>query len=130
MIPDRVVDSNDIKVFNINAEVYYLDDQEGANFEGCEVEIDGPVPVYGDTGKLVGNAVLSVSGRVLNADIYLDYYTPERLNIETNSIPLYPHLDCSLLVESDKTRTKVLKMTVNDIRLEMFPVEDERVSSL
>lgn len=44
--------------------------------------VENPVPVYSGQ-DIVGHANLSVAGTAVKADIFVDYNTPERLDVET-----------------------------------------------
>lgn len=131
LLPDKVYNSDEIKIFNVKADIMYCDDWSGReeDYTDCNVIFNNPVPILNDNYKVIGSAVLDFNGHILSADIFLDYATPERLNIETKSVPLFPHIDYLANIEvSDKP--KVTDYEVTSIMLSMYPPEDTRIFSL
>lgn len=83
---DRVIDEENTKTFRCRGVVIdfppYIDPE-------CVVLPESPALVRNSEGAVIGVANLAVAGRVLEAELYLDYHTPERLLIETKSGKLY-----------------------------------------
>jgi hypothetical protein len=131
---ERVIDQDSAKVFQVKSDVFFLDDAQhvtrGYFFTNCETVFKNPVPVKNDSSTLIGFASLSILNNIVSADICLDYSTPERLNIQVGSIPLFPHLIAA--VESvDEVHTKrAKKITIEGILLKTIRTQDSRVLPL
>lgn len=96
---ERVISQQDVRLYR--AQVYLLGSTSEMSFAGARIEYLNPLPVYDDTGKLIGGANVSCepSGGKLRADLVFDYAIPERLDIETDQ-PVYAHPRGWLLLNS------------------------------
>lgn len=136
-VVEKVVTEETGKTFDFKADVFYFDDinlkTRKVNYSNCEVIFKNPLPVYsGD--KVIGSATVelasSLDGKVLEAEFFLDNATPERLDIETKSIPLYPHLDCYCEVIASKGVNIANKMFIKGIMLTLHRTLDDRIKQL
>lgn len=124
---DRIFTDEDAKTFTKNVEVFIFDTHNVVDYTGCLVTYDSTVPLKNDDGKIIGSAVLSMDHNILVADMFIDYSTPERLNIETGSIPVYPHLEFEPELEVERGSHKATKVHVVGISLSMFQPQDNRI---
>lgn len=127
---DKVYTEQDTKTYNVVADVFYLDKKKNKNFKECSVLVENPVHVRNDENQIIGSAVIYVENHVVIADITLDYSTPERLNIETKSMPVYPKMAYEAEGVAFKDEILFTKLIVKGIRLELTPNEDIQVSAL
>lgn len=121
-------------VYTCNGTVLYLDDENQSNgdlYAGAEVAFENPVPVKDDAGKLIGFADLSVVGKAVEAQCFLDYHTPERLSIETSSEKLYPSLVAQeTLIKMDDDNWHIMYILIKGITLTRNPQPDSRITHL
>jgi hypothetical protein len=92
----RVINGNDVKTYTIKTEVFIFDNEHQlerrANFEHCKIVCEPVVSVIGDAGNIIGCATLHKEGKSIYAELFIDYETPERLDLEIEGKRLYPHL--------------------------------------
>lgn len=122
--PVKIIDQESAKIFNVKADVFYLDKL----FEDCLVILENPVPVNNDEGKVIGSAALDVVNKTIIADIFLDYSTPERFDIETGAVKWYP--DLGGYVTGDPKLKKPIQFYIKNIMLSKTHVKDDRIKSL
>ena len=67
----------DIKIFRFNKDLVVQ--------KGLEGRASGPVPIFDDTGKIIGFATITNEAGVVVANCAIDPGTPERLDLETGS---------------------------------------------
>lgn len=129
---DRVINDSVGKTYAFKADIFILDNKSDnkVNYDNCSVEFTNPVMVLNDGGKTIGSAVLEVSGHVVTADFFIDYSTPERLNIETKSIPIYPTLDSYTHIIVEDKVSKATTLMISSITIGYFPPMDGRIGSI
>jgi hypothetical protein len=81
---ERVIDAS-------NAKTFALEDQLVASFDvpGWAFQELAAIPVYNSANKQIGAATTYLVGTRVVADIFIDYNTPERLDIEARNRPMY-----------------------------------------
>lgn len=128
LILEKVIDESSAKIFNIKLDVFYLDNENMLSrkhkYSKCQVVVNNPVPVKNDCGWIIGSSVVEVEGKIVTADIFIDYSTPERLDMETKNGNIYPHLDG---FATDLTDDGWCKFVVSGIILGKHPNVDSRV---
>ncbi len=93
---EKVLDLDSAHTFNITADVLhrtsdlFLDDN-------TQIIVSRQVSIWNDDNDLIGSAHLTIEGEAVVADIFLDPATPERFNIETKSVEIYPHVVASTI---------------------------------
>ncbi len=131
---EKVIDSNSTKTFNVKSDLFYLDDDRGytrvVSFKGTKLKIPNPLPVRNNSQEVIGAGALEVQNNVVVADIFLDYFTPERLTLETDSQKLWPHLVGYYTVIAHENRTIAVLFYVQAIDLMPHPTNDDRVLCL
>lgn len=128
---ERVIDEESTKTFRCEAVVLYLDDEDGKYlYEGAEAHFENPVPVFNSEHKRIGAAALSVEGKVVKAEIFLDYHTPERLNIETKSVPVYAHINAYEAMDNSTGRWRCTDTNIVAIDLDSTPTPDKRIDPI
>ncbi len=127
---ERVITEDSAKTFNITGDLFILDSLGGIDYTKSKVIINNPVPVFNDEKKLIGSAVVNVEGHVISSELFLDYSTPERLNIETKSTPMYPHMDCSSSGIYVGSVAVCEELKVESVTLLLSPTEDDRILPL
>lgn len=86
----KVIDEENTKTFKFSGVVLYLDDRSPCeSYEGCVVEFENPVEVTNSSGETIGCVTLNIEGKAVMGEFFLDYHCPERLNLETKSVPMY-----------------------------------------
>jgi hypothetical protein len=130
----KVISMNDIRTFNKSADVFIFDDEHQnvrrCNFEVCKLHCEPVVPVYGESG-LIGCATLKVEGKVVVAEFFIDYETPERLDLENGSPGLYPHLQGHYTVKSVSGKADVAqKFMVSSVILNKNRDIDPRIGTI
>lgn len=129
-----IVEDKDFKVFEFESNVFHLDDEEylrlKAGFSGCKVTTNNPRPVLNDSGKVIGTVNLDIQGSTLVGHFFLDYSTPERLNIEANEVPLYPHLSFRGIFVRAPEMDRCEAMEIDSVTLSINPTKDYRISSV
>jgi hypothetical protein len=85
---ERVITQDDARLFR--AKVYLLESDPVVTFREARIEHVNPLPVYDDTGRLIGGASVVVEDGRVRADLVFDYASPERLDIETEQ-RVYAH---------------------------------------
>lgn len=85
---DRVFTDSDARLLRVKADLVSLSPTwyDPAN---TRIQVESPLPVRSEDGRLLGYASATVEGHRLVADIAIDYATPERLTIQNGSPPLY-----------------------------------------
>lgn len=130
-IVGKVFTEENAKTYTFKADVFRLDDENQLarrhDYTDCKLQYSSPTRVFNDNGKLIGSVLLEVQGNALVGEFFLDYATPERLNIETRSMPLYPHLDSYCEVAQVGHLTKATLMTISGVILGMSPTLDQRI---
>jgi hypothetical protein len=84
---DRVFTDSETRLLRVRATL--LDVSAWYDAQNTRVQISNPVPVRSEDGRLLGYASVYMEGSRLRADLALDYASPERLNVQTGSSPLY-----------------------------------------
>ena len=117
---DRVLDESSAKSFVFNADVFRFNDEK---YFGVNLVYENPLPVCNDSGVKIGGVVLGLLNDVLVGKFYIDYSTPERFNIETKTVPMYPALDfyCDKIIENHETRMS--SMYISGVILGIMPPE-------
>lgn len=84
IIPDKVVEQENIKIFRIMGTVYNLDalGSPGTDLTNATLDQNISVPIKDDGDKILGSASFTVGKTEITADAFIDYATPERLSIE------------------------------------------------
>lgn len=127
---DRIIDGDEVKTFHRKATMMVLDDKvSGDRFEGCEIEVENPVPVKVDD-KVIGYATIYVEGKDLVADFFLDYHTPERLSIETKSEALYPYPTMLTAMDNSEGVWRTCAATIVEVLLIPRKPYDTRIEAL
>src|SRR5690349_13667928 len=87
---DRVIDGDTTRLVKKEVQLLHLDAKAGFDFTFAELpnEFVNPVPLYGETGQLIGSASIYFDD-ILFADLFFDYSSPDRLTLETKAYPLY-----------------------------------------
>jgi hypothetical protein len=124
-------------VIKLYGEVLLLDNNNplaNGHREKSKVIVDSPVPVYSDDNRLIGAASVERGGQSLprvDAVIFLDYSTPERLDIE-NGVAFYIHPLMDDFVIDDITKTiKIIKTTkIKALFLKREQPNDKRISAV
>ncbi len=131
---DRVIDDESGKTYKFKTDVFILDDAQQLirkiKFAKCKVIYTNPVKVFNDSNTLIGSAVLDIEDNVVTAEVFLDYSTPERLNIETRSIPLYPHLESYADTFPEAQGNRATRLIVSSIILGTSPTPDTRIGPI
>lgn len=85
---DRVFTDSDARLLRVKT---VLVDLSPAWYDpvNTRLQLESPIPVRSEDGRLLGYASAVVEGHRLVADIAIDYATPERLTIQNGSPPLY-----------------------------------------
>lgn len=85
---DRVFTDSDARLLRVKA---HLVDLYSTWYvpNNTRLQVENPLPVRSEDGRLLGYASAVVEGHRLVADIAIDYATPERLTIQNGSPPLY-----------------------------------------
>ncbi len=129
---DRILEES--PVFTCSGTVLYLDDENRSNgdlYAGAEVAFENPVPVKDDSGKLIGFADLTVVGKVVEAQCFLDYHTPERLSIETSSEKLYPSLVAQeTLIQMDDGQWHIIYVLIKGLSITREQHPNNRITHL
>ena len=121
----RVADESETKTFRCTGTVLVRQDGEWFTWTN-------PVRVTDSCDRVIGCVVLEDDARgVIDGEFFLDYYTPERLNLETGAHKLHPRVYTKLIdtileskvpvsevLESEKlfeiTRLSLIEMSVGD----------------
>ncbi len=127
---ERVITEENAKTFQVSTELFILDKIGDYDFTNCKVEFSNPVPVKNSSGTVIGSAVVSVEHSFVHAEVFLDYSTPERLDIQTKATPVYPHLDYNLDGVFKENTVVYEKMYVKAIELRLEPSNDPRIPAL
>jgi hypothetical protein len=129
---DRVLDLDDAKTYRVETTVLILDDYVPSyGYAGAAVLFKNPVPVYSDEGRGIGFAALSVTGRAVEAEIFLRYDTNERFLLETKSQPLY--INVPQMVSGSNTDTGIIKVeavVISRLYITTDPNVDDRLGPL
>lgn len=135
-MPDRVIDETNAKTKILGpVTVLYLDDKVvGQLYADATVGWENPVPVWRFNGSpdkpdTIGTAVLARDGNKITAQIFLDYNTPERFDIEAGT-PLWPHIASANAMDTSQKEWRVAHCQILAISLESFEGPDDRVVSL
>jgi hypothetical protein len=130
---DKIFDDS-VKTFEIpNAELFILDaeSQDGYDFSNCVPDFSkNPVNVLNESGDVIGACDLALYGGSICGRIFLDYSCPERLDIETKAVPMYPKLDMDMEVVKEQGIRHVILVRVNQVTLTIIPLNDFRINSL
>lgn len=88
---ERVVDGDETKTFRVKTTIFRLDRGVFSTIRPTiSTDYGDPVPVYSPESKhVIGYADIFCEGNEACAELFLDYHSPERLTIETQSRPLY-----------------------------------------
>ncbi|SRR5216683_1185390 len=128
MVPsavDRVIDESDGKTYHIMTDVYFFDNLD---YPKVLLNYENPIKVFSE-GKLIGWANVNLGHDRLVADIFIDYATPERLDLENHSFALYPHL-MYVFHDTVVEDGSIWKMNIYNIILSLHPTEDKRIIPL
>jgi len=117
-IGDRVIDGDEVKTFQRKAIVLYLDTVFGDRYQEADIYFENPVPVRDHENNIVGWATLHREGKVLEAEFFLDYHNPIRLDIEAGN-KWYPTLDGIFFTST--TKLHVMYGGINQIVLKRGP---------
>lgn len=79
-------EGKEIRIYRVVAILQLMDD------DYPYTEYSTILPLTNDSGKIIGSATLCIDGHVLYGTLLFDYATPERLSVETQEIPIYPHV--------------------------------------
>lgn len=108
---DKVFTDDDGKVMILETDVCYLTEEQVKTLS----LMYNPVPVFNDGDEELGAAFLIADGNAVRARIFLDYYTPERLNLQNGDIKLYPNLTLGEVTYNDVDTGEVLRrVTIPD----------------
>ncbi len=147
---EKVIDGNSTKILNLKADIFYLDDERGLqrviSFRNTAIKLwrsatvpvtslkigrSETIPVKNDSGKVIGAASIEIQDKiVVRADIFLDYFTPERLTIETEGQKLWPHLVGWYTTVPFESREVAVAFHVSSIDLLPHPTNDDRIPCL
>lgn len=131
---ERVIDGNVVKTFQCAGTVLVLDKTiPTENREGMVVNFTNPVPVKDDAGILIGFATLRLEGKRVEADFFLDYHTPTRLEIETKAKKLYPYalgVEAIALDVDENGSEKIESIEIDSIGLSGEEPLDPRIEPL
>lgn len=132
--PVKVIDQDSAKLFNIKSDVFYLDDENvlagKIRFDGCEIVVKNPVFIINDEDQVIGSATLDVVDKIVTADLFIDYSSPERFDIETGARKWYPFLDGYYSVSTESHYMRATKYFVRALRLYRHETVDVRVKPL
>lgn len=130
---ERVIDGNETKTYECKGTVLMLDNNvAGDRYKGCEVGFTNPVPVKSDDGTLIGHCVLEVVGRRVEGHFFLNYHTPERLELETKDlgVKLYPEITAQEAIDTSVSPWVVAYCHIDEIRLTSAEPFDLRIEPL
>lgn len=128
---ERVIDGNEVKTYECNGTLLILDDTSpGQRYEGCEVFFINPVPVYSDDDTLIGHCTISVTGKRVDGQFFLDYHTPERLEIEQGIVKLYPDIEALEAIDTSHPPWRVAHCNICRIVLSAALPHDKRLDPL
>jgi hypothetical protein len=139
---ERIIDGETTRLVKKEVVLLYLQSYGRFDLSFAEIpnEFTNPVPLYGESGQLIGSASIYFSDDSIFADLFFDYSSPDRLTIETQAYPLYAvmvatvfigastgHLDGYSLMarESD-----VYSIFPQSIRLTTSKPPDERIKPI
>jgi hypothetical protein len=133
-VPERIITEEDAKIFTVQSTVFVFDDQRQRQMAGdwtdCKVEFVNPVTVLNAEDKIIGCANLELVGKELVATFSLDASTPERLDIETGAIKLFPFLHSQTECACTDYVNKFTKTLIQSIQLTPNRVNDDRIECL
>lgn len=130
---DCVIDETNARTAKVTARIFSLDDNwdpSGTRYHQAVVHAENPIPVTDDTGTTIGSASVYVEGKVVMADLFLDYSTPARLDIETGARKLYPFPLGNLTFKIEDGPEIVTGMIIAAITLDPEPGADARIKAL
>ena len=110
--PVRVLDESDTKVFRCTGTV--LDKDKNESFVWTN-----PVKVTDSCDRSVGCVVLSDNDGTdifVEGEFFLDYYTPERLNLETREHSMYPRV-YTKLIDAEDQLFEITKISLIETRV-------------
>lgn len=85
---DRVFTDSEVRLLRIRATLLELS-PTWYDPHNTRIQLENPLPIRSEDGRLLGYASVSMEGSRLVADMSIDYATPERLTIQNGSPPLY-----------------------------------------
>jgi len=133
-IPEKIITDEDAKPFEAQSTVFIFDNIKQAELCGdystCVVGFVNPVQVRNADNKLLGCANLELQGTNLVASFLLDPSTPERLDIETGSVKLYPFVNAQVNSIYEDHTTKFTKMLVEGLTLTPNKTLDDRIGAV
>lgn len=87
VIPDRIIEEKERATFNFTSLVAINTVDRPAFI------VNNPVNVYSDDGRLIGSVSLEKDGRWIYGKFYIDYSSPERLNMQIDETLMYAHIN-------------------------------------
>lgn len=121
-------------VFQLKGEIMLLDDGNipaNGDRTKCKVSFENPVSVFSDDGRLLGAARLYQEGKALMAEMFLDYATPERLDIE-NGVKYYLWNNGHDTVTGAKigNHLVILSSNIQSLMLQKHAPNDKRINNV
>jgi hypothetical protein len=128
---DRVITEESGKVFPIQVDLFILDKHEYLDYTNCVIIYNNPVKVYDGGDKIIGYGNLYLENNILVGNLFLDYGTSERLDLQAD-ILLYPHIAYSSYTYEPFVGgiATVKQIQIEEIYLTKYPPEDSRIGPI
>jgi len=132
-IVEVVMETDQEKTFEINTDLLHIDDEHQltrhALYSRCVPIFENPVTVVDSSNKIIGSAVLEMEGKTLVCKMFIDYATPERLEIETG-MHIFPHIIGHSRVETWATKNRIREFYIESIMLTNGNTFDPRIGKI
>ena len=132
----KIILQEDVKLFRVKGVVAILD-TPFYDYTKAKINLHNPTPVKDFSTKKIGFANVFVENDKLIADVVLDYYTPERFDIDVKN-DVYLGVNGFLVLEEEKLKRldlygitkKVLQISILSLVLTHRKPTDTRISPL
>lgn len=120
---NRVLDETNTRTVKVTARIFTLDNSwnPDTHFLGTKLVVNNPVSVLDDSSNAIGSADVYQKGNAVFADLFLDYNTPVRLDIEAGSTSIYPYPLGSIEATVEGDVEKAALLSVRHILLDAGP---------
>lgn len=128
---DRVISDEDTKTYEMKATLLILDDKvPGNKYEGAEMYWENPVQVLDSEERVIGAATIFRDGKRIEAELFIDYSTPERLTIETQTGKLHAHPSILEAMDNSEGEWRVIFGNIKNVIISGHMQPDDRIVPL
>jgi hypothetical protein len=126
----RIVTDRNGRIFKFSSNVLILDRYNKKDFSKCRVVFKNPLPVWDDGHRMIGAVNLELINTTIMGSFFIDYSTPERLNIENKDIHVYPLTEGFSTCFVEKDFENYIYYEIDGVMLSFAPPTDDRIGAI